>query len=47
MTADFIAKAYEMKTMGKPGAGNPQVRFDKGSRSKPALYSTGSNDFLG
>jgi hypothetical protein len=41
MTADFLAIACEMKTTGKPDAGNLLVRFDEGEQGKPALYSTG------
>jgi hypothetical protein len=34
MIADFPATAYEMKTIGKPDAGNLHVRFDEGEQAK-------------
>jgi len=34
MIADFTATAYEMKTIGKPDAGNLHVRFDEGEQAK-------------
>ena len=45
MTADFPAIACEMKTTGKPDAGNLHVRFDEGEQGTPALYSTGPKAF--